>query len=91
MSLLNRLNNLFRIQSNESQVLIIAIVIFIVEFLKLPLFSAIIGTIVVVAVSWLISFLIIKTFDRNGDYSLHTIWKTLMIIYLVYLFVSWLF
>lgn len=90
MSILNRLNNNFRVQSHGTQVLIITIVILIFEFLKGPLSSAIIGTIVVLAVSWLISFLIIKIFDRNGDYSLHTIWKTLLVIYLVYVVVSWL-
>ena len=90
MSLLNRLNNNFRVQSHETQILIIAIAIFVVEFLKLTFFSAIIGTIVALAVSWLISFLIIKIFDRNGDYSLQTIWKTLLVIYLVYIVVSWL-
>lgn len=90
MSLINRLKDNFRVQSQGTQILIIAIAIFIVEFLRLPLFSAIIGTIVVLAVSWLVAFLIIKIFDRNGDYSMHTIWKTLLVIYLVYTVITWL-
>ena len=90
MSLANRLNNNFRVQSQGTQILIIAIAIFIIELLRLSFFSAIIGTGVVVAVSWLISFLIIKIFDKNGDYSLHTIWKTLMVVYMIYSVVTWL-
>ncbi len=90
MSLFNRLKDNFRVQSSGTQVLIIAIAIFIVEFLNLPLFSAILGVLISLAVSWLITFLIIKIFDRNGNYSFHTIWKTLLVAYLIYKLIVWL-
>lgn len=88
MSLLNRLNNIFRVQSHATQVLIIAIAIFIVKWLSLSISEAIVRVLIVLAVSWPVSYLIVKIFDRKGEYSFNLIWKGFLVGYLIFSLIS---
>lgn len=87
MSIGTRLKNIFRVQSPATQVAIIAIGLFIAQLFVYSVGTALLYTLVSVVVFGLIAYLIIKLFDRQGAYSMYTIWKTLLVLYLIYFIV----
>lgn len=84
MSLFTRLKNIFRVQSHEAQIFIISIGLFVLQVFTYSIGRSLIRTLVEVAITGLVSYLIIKIFDKNGNYSMYTIWKVLLVIYGAY-------